>query len=105
MEEIYDSSNKMEKELKNIRENIDEVDVQIMALLARRISLSKLAGEYKKKYNGKILDSDRIKEVLKEKEKLAEELNLDVDLVNGIFKKIIENSMEVQKKIKNEVRD
>lgn len=96
------------KGLGQIRSEIDSIDNKIISLLAKRVSLVKRIGEYKNRYNRKILDLDRIKQMLKEKEKLAKRLDLDVDLVNNIFKKIIEDSMKTQKRLKkqdNEIKN
>jgi|TARA_Y100000310_G_scaffold22431_1_gene21523 chorismate mutase len=88
------------RELDKARKKIDGIDGKIITLLAKRVSLVKDIAKYKKLHHKKILDLNRTKQVLREKQKLAKELNLDVVLVNNIFKKILEDSVKTQELIK-----
>ncbi|MDR2157014.1 MAG: chorismate mutase [Clostridiales Family XIII bacterium] len=49
----------MDAELKQYRDNIDEVDREIVRLFERRMHLAKEVGDYKREHNMSILDSTR----------------------------------------------
>jgi len=86
-------------ELEEIRKKIDDIDNQIISLLARRISFAKDIVEYKQKHNKDIFDSGRIDEILKERQQAAKELGLEPELIKSLFERIIDDSMKLQKKM------
>jgi len=86
-------------ELEEIRKKIDDIDNQIISLLARRISFAKDIVEYKQKHNKDIFDSGRIDEILKERQQAAKELGLEPELIKSLFEEIIDDSMKLQKKM------
>jgi len=86
-------------ELEEIRKKIDDIDNQIISLLARRISFAKDIVEYKQKHNKDIFDSGRIDEILKERQQAAKELGLEPSLIKSLFEGIIDDSMKLQKKM------
>ena len=88
------------QDIKTIREKIDNIDNQFFLLLANRQDLVKEISKLKSKLGKEITDVKREKEILKNKNELAKELGLDSELINKIFKSIIEYSKKTQKKIK-----
>lgn len=91
----------MDKELNELRKEIDKIDNKIVELVAKRLSLVKEIAELKNKKNIEILDKNREAEIIKEKQKLAKKLNISPELVNEIFEEIIKNSIRIQEKIRN----
>ncbi|HEU64161.1 MAG: hypothetical protein KR126chlam4_00640 [Candidatus Anoxychlamydiales bacterium] len=73
--------------LKDTREQIDEIDEQIVPLLEKRLKLAKEIRKYKKE----ILDSNRENKIL---DKIKSEY------IKDIYKTIFKNSKEVQRNLK-----
>jgi len=86
-------------ELEDIRKRLDELDKELVVILAKRISLIPGIAEYKKKHKIPRYQPEREKEIIEEKRKLAKELNLDQGLVEDIFKRIIQESHKIEKDI------
>ena len=86
----------MNLDLKDYREQIDEIDREIVALLTKRLGIVKSIADYKKKNNLQVLDKKREKVVLEEKLNLAQKNNLDEEFVVDIFEKIMEQSKKIQ---------
>ncbi len=82
--------------LKHFREEIDTVDEQIIALLAKRMEVVKKVGVYKKEHEIPPLDSKRWQEVLKTKRQKAKALNLSADLVEDIYECIHKESLLIE---------
>ena len=76
-------------ELKIYRKQLDKIDSQVIKLLEKREKISKKIGQYKKKNKIKIQDKSREKQILKK---------LNKNYLKHIFKIIIRNSREIQKK-------
>ena len=73
--------------LKDIREQVDKIDDQIVPLLEKRLKLAKEIRKYKKE----ILDSNRENKIL---DKIKSEY------IKDIYKTIFKNSKEVQRNLK-----
>jgi len=92
-------------ELEEIRKKIDDIDNQIISLLAERFSFAKEIAEYKQKHNKDIFDAGRIEQILKERQQTAKELGLEPSLINSLFEGIIDDSMKLQKKLIEKSKD
>lgn len=86
-------------ELKEIREHLDRLDIALVTILAERQSLIPKVAEYKKENNLERYQPNREKEIFEKKRELAKSMNLDPDLVEDLFKRIIENSHAIEKEI------
>ena len=82
-----------------LRQQIDELDEQLLSLLSKRMRISKEIGQYKKDNNMPILQSGRYTEILDRRGKMGEELDLTTDFVKEIMKSIHEESVKVQMKV------
>jgi len=76
-------------ELKIYRKQLDKIDSQVIKLLEKREKISKKIGQYKKKNKIKVQNKSREKQILKK---------LNKNYLKHIFKIIIRNSREIQKK-------
>ena len=92
-------------ELEEIRKKIDDIDNQIISLLAKRLLITKEVAEYKQKHNKDIFDAGRIEQVLKERQQAAKELGLEPGLIKSLFEGIIDDSMKLQKKFSKKIKD
>jgi chorismate mutase/prephenate dehydrogenase len=84
--------------MEKIRYKLDEIDSEIVALIAKRQSLVPEIGKYKAEHKLPITQPKREKAILVSKKHLARELGLKPTLIEKIFKLIMENSREIQKK-------
>ena len=82
-----------------LRKEIDELDSQLLQLLAKRMGISCEIGTYKKEHNMPVLQSNRYDEILKSRREMGEKLDLDGEFVNKIMTSIHEESVRVQMKL------
>lgn len=87
----------MAKDLPELREIIDSLDAEIIALLAKRMDAVRQVGEYKAARNIPPLDEKRWKEVLDSKLKQAETLGVPTELVRDIYERIHEEALRMEK--------
>ncbi len=82
-----------------LRKQIDELDTQLLQLLAKRMGVSREIGTYKKEHNMPILQSNRYDEILKSRREMGEQMDLDGEFVNKIMTSVHEESVRVQMKL------
>ena len=82
-----------------LRKQIDEIDEQLLTILAKRMRISKEIGIYKKEHNMPILQSGRYNDILENRAKQGQAMNLSADFVTEIMKAIHEESVKVQMEI------
>jgi len=86
-------------ELEEIRKEIDRIDNDILSLLSKRLELMPAVAEYKLQNNLEQKQPNREKKLLAGKIKLGNKHGLRKEYVKDIFKRVIEESHEVQKEI------
>lgn len=86
-------------EITEIRKQLDEIDKELLNIIAKRMSLIPKIAEYKKEHNVQRHQPEREKEIIETKRKVAEELGLNPDLVEDIFKRLIEDAHRIEKEI------
>lgn len=82
-----------------LRKQIDEIDEQLLTILAKRMRISKEIGIYKKEHNMPILQSGRYNDILENRANQGQSMNLSPDFVTEIMKSIHEESVKVQMEI------
>jgi chorismate mutase/prephenate dehydratase len=82
--------------LEELRKRIDEIDADIVRLLAERIKISEQIGSEKREQGKQINDSAREKIVLEHVNQLARELNISPSDIETIYQQIITISKRVQ---------
>jgi len=85
-------------ELRETRDLIDDLDREIVRLLARRGQLSRRAGRVKARAGRPIRDAGRESALLAERRRWAGEEDLDAAAVAAIFEKILGLSRDVQRR-------
>ncbi len=84
--------------LSSLRKKIDEVDLQLLELLAQRLNISEEIAEYKRKNNQPIQDRKRELEVITKRIEKFKQLGFDDKMfVTKLFELIMHKSREVQK--------
>lgn len=85
--------------LRLMRQQIDEIDSQILQLLASRVELCKQIAEIKARGNLAVYQPKRWESLLQQRLSNAQELSLNIDFVKEIFDKIHAESVRVQQEI------
>lgn len=83
-----------------LRKQIDELDEQLLTLLAKRMRISQEIGTYKLEHNMPVLQSGRYDQLLKSRQDMGSKLNLSDEFVDSIVKAIHEESVRVQLDLK-----
>ena len=87
--------------LNEIRENIDDVDKEIIDIISKRIGLVEKIGEFKKEQDLTTFQVDRWNEIFKSRINWAVEKGLEKDFIEDLYKVIHLGSINVQNKIVN----
>ena len=83
-------------DLSHLRSSIDEIDLQLLALIERRLKIAESVAAYKKENNLGIIDSNREASLLKRIQSLSSDDLADLNV--DIFKAIIRASCKHQEK-------
>jgi prephenate dehydrogenase len=83
-------------ELREVRDLIDEVDRELLGLLQRRTQLAKRAARAKAELGAPILDPARETTLLQDRRVWAQELGLDENLVEEVFRTLLRVSRRSQ---------
>jgi chorismate mutase len=87
------------RELEAVRKEIEEIDIEILALIDRRVNLAEKVLE-SKRINGTSINDQKQNEVVVSRAlNAATELNLDVGSVKAIFEILIKMSIERQNEL------
>ena len=89
----------VERDLAGLRGEIDDIDAELLQLLARRMAVSAQIGEYKKQNNVTVVQMDRWKQVLDGLMATGKELGLSSVLINKVFEAVHQASIEQQSHI------
>ncbi len=71
-----------------LRSEIDDIDAELLQLLARRMNVSSQIGAYKKEKGLTVVQMDRWKQILANHLQTGEELGLSKELINKVFEAI-----------------
>lgn len=84
-------------ELQKYRDSIDEIDTQIIELLAKRFEVVKKVWEYKKKNNMPPLQASRWQEVLNSRKEQGLKLWINPDFIEKFWDDIHDYALELEK--------
>ena len=84
-----------------VREDIDDVDKEIIDIISKRIGLVEKIGEFKKEQDLTTFQVDRWNEIFKSRINWAVEKGLEKDFIEDLYKVIHLGSINVQNKIVN----
>jgi len=89
----------VERDLAGLRGEIDDIDSELLQLLARRMEVSAQIGEYKKNHNVTVVQMDRWKKILDDHVSVGEAMGLSPILINKVFEAIHQESIERQTRV------
>ena len=92
-------SGSTERDLAGLRSDIDDIDEELLQLLARRMEVSAQIGEYKKSHNITVVQLDRWKKILDDHVATGRDLGLTPELINKVFEAIHQASIERQSRV------
>ena len=99
---IVRDSNQTTENLTELRRQIDDIDEQMLELLAKRMRISREIGVYKKEHNMPILQSPRYSQILENRSSMGAQMDLSTDFVKEMLKEIHEESIRQQMIVMNE---
>ena len=88
--------------LSELRKQIDELDDQLLELLAKRMRVSREIGQYKKEHDMPVLQTARYDEILNKRINQAEDMEMDGEFMKVVLQAIHEESVRQQIKILND---
>ena len=89
--------------LNDIRSDIDNIDSQLIRLLAQRQILVEKAGRLKPKGdNPAVRANDRVAQVIANRRKEALELGLSPDVAESVWRSMIQAFIALEEKVNNE---
>ena len=87
--------NQTTESLAALRRQIDEIDMSINEILAKRMRISREIGQYKKEHDMAILQTNRYDEIIKQRMAQGQSMGMDPDFMKSIFEAIHEESVRV----------
>ncbi|MCD8210994.1 MAG: bifunctional 3-deoxy-7-phosphoheptulonate synthase/chorismate mutase type II [Prevotella sp.] len=85
-----------------LRKQIDELDDQLMELLAKRMRVCREIGQYKKEHNMTVLQTSRYDEILDKRGAQGTQCGISPSFVKTVFEAVHEESVRQQIEIVNE---
>jgi chorismate mutase len=87
--------------LTQLRQQIDEIDNDLLEVLAKRMRVSKEIGQYKKEHNMPVLQTVRYDEILKDRINQAENMGIGTVFMKTVLEAIHEESIRQQIEVIN----
>lgn len=87
--------------LSQLRKQIDEIDNELIDILAKRMRISREIGQYKKEHGMTIVQTTRYSEILDKRGAQGSILGIDPECIKGIFEHIHEESVNQQMEVIN----
>ena len=88
-----------------LREQIDQLDDDIMSKMASRMKISEKIGQYKKENNVTILQVNRWEEIVQTRVSLGKAMGMDEGFTRDLLRLIHHESIQVQTKVMNKVAE
>jgi chorismate mutase len=88
-----------------LREQIDQLDDEIMQKMASRMKISEKIGHYKKDNNVTILQVNRWEEIIKTRVSLGKAMGLEEGFMRDLLRLVHHESIQVQTKVMNQVEE
>lgn len=79
-----------------LRQQIDEIDDQLLMTLAKRMRISKEIAIYKKEHNMQVLQAGRYDEILTKRSRQGAEMGMSADFVKAVFEAVHAESVRQQ---------
>lgn len=84
-----------------LRQQIDQVDNELLEILNKRMRVSREIGQYKKEHSMPVVQTGRYDDILKSRIKLAQEMGMSGDFMKEVLQAIHEESVRQQIEVLN----
>ncbi len=98
---VVRTTNASTENITALRKQIDEIDMSILEILAKRMRISREIGQYKKEHDMPILQSKRYDEIISKRVSDGKAMSMGEDFLNTIFEAIHAESVRQQMEIMN----
>lgn len=98
---VVRTTNASTENITALRKQIDEIDMSILEILAKRMRISREIGQYKKEHDMAILQSKRYDEIISKRVADGKTMLMGEDFLNTIFEAIHAESVRQQMEIMN----
>ena len=98
---VVRTTNASTENITALRKQIDEIDMSILEILAKRMRISREIGQYKKEHDMAILQSKRYDEIISTRVADGKTMSMGEDFLNTIFEAIHAESVRQQMEIMN----
>lgn len=98
---VVRTTNASTENITALRKQIDEIDMSILEILAKRMRISREIGQYKKEHDMAILQSKRYDEIISKRVADGKTMSMGEDFLNTIFEAIHAESVRQQMEIMN----
>jgi chorismate mutase len=88
-----------------LREQIDQLDDEIMQKLASRMKISEKIGQYKKENNVTILQVTRWEEIIQTRVALCRAMGMSDEFTTDLLKLIHQESIQIQTRVMNQIEE
>ncbi len=92
-------------QLEDLRSQIDSIDYQIIDLIAQRMKISNLMGEYKCKNSVTVFQLDRWIEILRTRADYGESLGLERNFIESLLQYLHDESIKCQREVMKKLCD
>lgn len=99
---VIRETNQTTESLTELRKQIDEIDMNLIETLAKRMRISREIGTYKKEHDMTVLQSNRYDEVINKRAQQGGNLGMSNEFMTTIFEAIHSESVRQQMKIMEE---
>ena len=93
---VYRSTPAPAENLTQLRRQIDQLDNELLDILAKRMNVSREIGEYKRTHNIPIVQSGRFGDIMSSRVMAARSLGMSEEFMRTVFSAIHEESVRVQ---------
>lgn len=98
---VVRQTNETTENISLLRKQIDEIDMNILETLAKRMRISREIGQYKKEHDMPILQSQRYDEIISKRVADGKSMSMGEDFLNTIFEAIHSESVRQQMEVMN----
>jgi chorismate mutase len=99
---VIRDTNQTTENLTELRQQIDQMDDELLSILAKRMRISQEIGQYKKEHNMPVLQTVRYDEIVEKRAKEAEEMGLGQSFIRKVLEAVHEESVRKQIEILNQ---
>ncbi len=98
---VVRTTNASTENINALRKQIDEIDMSILEILAKRMRISREIGQYKKEHDMPILQSQRYDEIISKRVADGKSMSMGEEFLNTVFEAIHEESVRQQVEVMN----